>query len=67
MRPDEPAMNMLGTDSIYACVYCGQLKYSFSGTGGDIACCGEVGHVELCEVDPRDQYNGPEQDISNGE
>ena len=37
---------MSGLEDVYACVYCGTLKCSFSGEGNDIACCGEVGHVE---------------------
>ncbi len=32
--------------SEYVCVYCGTVKTSHNGTGGDVACCGEVGHVE---------------------
>ena len=30
----------------YVCVYCGQSHGSPSGTGTDVVCCGEVGHVE---------------------
>lgn len=30
----------------YECVFCGTVKPSPNGTGGDVACCGKVGHVE---------------------
>jgi hypothetical protein len=40
---------MTSLDTIYACLYCGALKCSFSGTGRDIECCGEVGQVEPVE------------------
>lgn len=37
---------------IYFCVYCGAARHSENGTGSDVRCCGEVGHVvaeeDLC-------------------
>lgn len=27
------------------CPYCGKERHSESGTGSDVACCGEVGHA----------------------
>ena len=29
----------------WECPFCGQERFSPNGTGGDIACCGEVGHA----------------------
>lgn len=29
----------------YVCVFCGREKTSENGTGSDVSCCGEVGHV----------------------
>ena len=34
-------------DDVYECVYCGKEWGSYNGTGGDIDCCGERGHVQL--------------------
>jgi len=37
----------------YSCPYCGTVyakSRSESGTGGDIACCGEVGHCEAIKT-----------------
>lgn len=34
---------------MWRCVYCGAEKPSENGTGGDVSCCGEVGHVEAVE------------------
>lgn len=30
----------------FACTYCGKQHMSRTGLGNDIACCGEVGHVQ---------------------
>jgi hypothetical protein len=30
---------------LYRCVYCGKVHRSHNGTGSDVACCSEVGHV----------------------
>lgn len=30
----------------FACTYCGAEKPSENGTGSDVECCGERGHVE---------------------
>ena len=44
----------------FYCVYCGGERASNSGTGGDIDCCGEVGHVVL-------QYElPPQKEPANG-
>jgi len=32
---------------VWRCRYCEQIKQSFSDTGTDIFCCGEVGHANL--------------------
>jgi len=37
----------------YKCVYCGEKKLSGNGTGSDISCCKEVGHVEEVRMCPR--------------
>jgi hypothetical protein len=42
---------MSNLDRHYACIYCGTVKCSLSGTGSDISCCGEVGHVEEVTAD----------------
>lgn len=31
---------------LWECVYCGRIHESDSGTGSDVACCGELGHVQ---------------------
>jgi hypothetical protein len=36
--------------SRFTCVYCGTERTSHNGTGSDISCCGEVGHVEEVEM-----------------
>lgn len=33
------------SDQRFECVYCGQEHGSPNGTGSDISCCGEAGHV----------------------
>lgn len=43
--------------SIYVCAYCGEEKFSHNGTGSDVVCCGEIGHVEKVN---------PEQENANG-
>jgi len=30
----------------WICVYCGLERPGRNGTGSDVSCCGEVGHVE---------------------
>lgn len=30
---------------LWECIYCGRIHESESGTGSDVACCGEIGHV----------------------
>lgn len=34
----------MSTTNPFTCPYCGATHTSANGTGGDIACCGEVGH-----------------------
>lgn len=42
---------------IFACVYCGRAKGSPNGTGSDVRCCGEIGHVERYDMrGGRDNY-----------
>ena len=36
-------------DPWWECVYCGKKYKSNTGNGSDIACCGEIGHVEVSE------------------
>ena len=36
-------------DPWWECVYCGKKHKSPNGNGTDIACCGEIGHVEISE------------------
>jgi len=37
----------------FRCVYCGTRHLSNNGTGSDVACCKEVGHVEAVIDCPR--------------
>jgi hypothetical protein len=41
----------------FVCVYCGKVRDSHNGTGSDIACCGEVGHVELTATNEEPMSN----------
>ena len=34
---------------LFKCVYCGTEKPSENGTGSDVSCCGERGHVEYSD------------------
>lgn len=41
--------------SKFYCVYCGKPHESHNGTGSDVSCCGEVGHVEdkpIADLEP---------------
>lgn len=31
---------------LWECVYCGSVHPSPNGTGSDVVCCGEIGHVQ---------------------
>lgn len=31
----------------FECIYCGALRPSENGTGSDVVCCGERGHVQV--------------------
>ena len=44
--PSERHAVLFGKSARWQCVFCGQERTSYNGTGSDIACCGEVGHVE---------------------
>lgn len=38
--------------SVYGlCTYCGKTKPSENGTGSDVSCCGERGHVKVIHTD----------------
>ena len=34
---------------LYQCVYCGKVHRSPNGTGSDVSCCSERGHVIVTE------------------
>lgn len=39
------------SDNRFTCIYCFKSHASPSGTGVDVECCGEIGHVEeLMEI-----------------
>lgn len=39
---------------LWECVYCGKTHPSESGTGGDVVCCGEIGHVQPINYEDTD-------------
>lgn len=39
---------------LWECVYCGRTHTSESGTGGDVVCCGEIGHVQPVNYEEED-------------
>lgn len=41
--------------SKFSCTYCGTTRHSENGTGSDVSCCGEVGHVEPVEEEADDE------------
>jgi len=42
-------ITLASNDPWWECVYCGKKHKSPNGNGTDIACCGEIGHVEISE------------------
>lgn len=45
----------------FRCVYCGARHLSHNGTGSDVACCHEVGHVDEVKMCPRcDEEHAPD-------
>ena len=42
--------------TLFKCPYCGKTKPSENGTGSDVACCGEAGHVK--EVPTQRSWEG---------
>lgn len=50
----------------YVCVYCLNERNSPNGTGSDVRCCGEVGHIMTTEeadaLDAMDGYKQPSEE-----
>lgn len=40
---------------LWECVYCGRTHYSETGTGSDVVCCGERGHVSPLTYEDDDE------------
>jgi hypothetical protein len=45
VTPTAPDQDEYDDEFPYHCIYCGRGHNSPNGTGSDVACCGEVGHI----------------------
>ncbi len=54
-RPDDSAA-LIPLRDLWECVYCGRTHQSESGTGSDVVCCGEIGHVQPADYEDDDAF-----------